>query len=327
MFVVGAGASSELNFPVGTTLKTRIKQVLRSLYGNKFSTSSSYDIQQAFDEIAHQQCNIESGKLTTACRQICQNIDMANSIDVFLDSHSDNEHIAIAAKIAIFQIIAEAERQSPLFVEKGKTFDSSLISETWYTKLWAILHQGIRQDNVEDIFSNCSFIVFNYDRCIEQFFYLAVTNFYGLSPSHSEQILSRLNVIHVYGSLGDLNEYEYGSYAPEDLVTSTSRIKTFFEQAQSDLLTRIAQAEERADRIVFLGCGYNPMNMKLLKSAVPDRVKVKKVDGTCLHMSSEAVNAVTRSLESIYRGGNPGSNLLDASCASFLDRLYLQYLA
>ena len=46
--------------------------------------------------------------------------------------------------------------------------------DTWLVKFMYMLGRGVPKENVREIFDNVSFIVFNYDRCVE--FFLRNTN-------------------------------------------------------------------------------------------------------------------------------------------------------
>ena len=68
-----------------------------------------------------------------------------------------------------------------------------------------MLVRGVPKENVSQIFDNVSFIVFNYDRCIEHFLLFVLQNAYGISDREAGKILvEKLRIIHPYGVVGDI---------------------------------------------------------------------------------------------------------------------------
>jgi hypothetical protein len=67
--------------------------------------------------------------------------------------------------------ILEAENKSSLYFnpQSHQTIAFSDNAETWLVKFMRILSQERRLEDVEKIFDKVSFIVFNYDRCLEHF--------------------------------------------------------------------------------------------------------------------------------------------------------------
>jgi hypothetical protein len=54
------------------------------------------------------------------------------------------------------------------------------------------------------LFENASFIIFNYDRCLEQFLVNALPRLYAISETEADSIVHNINIIHPYGSVGEL---------------------------------------------------------------------------------------------------------------------------
>jgi hypothetical protein len=49
-----------------------------------------------------------------------------------------------------------------------------------------------------------SFIVFNYDRCIEHFIFHAAQSYYGVDPGRAAQFVAAISFYHPYGSIAPL---------------------------------------------------------------------------------------------------------------------------
>ena len=98
VFIIGAGASREVNLPVGSDLKNQIAKSLRppSKGGEDklwealdFLTSRGYP-----GSFTIEQLNKASARIRDAMHQ-------AISIDNFLDVHADDETIVLCGKLAI----------------------------------------------------------------------------------------------------------------------------------------------------------------------------------------------------------------------------------
>jgi hypothetical protein len=46
--------------------------------------------------------------------------------------------------------------------------------------------------------------VFNYDRCIEQYLFHALQDYYGVSPHEASAMMASLKIFRPYGKIGDL---------------------------------------------------------------------------------------------------------------------------
>ena len=103
--------------------------------------------------------------------------------------------------------ILEAEKASKLFVDTSTGYDQidmGPIANTWFVKFIQVLGRGLPKENVKNLFENVSFIVFNYDRCIEHFFLHAIQAVYGLRRDDAYEVLKTLDIVHPYGTLSDL---------------------------------------------------------------------------------------------------------------------------
>jgi hypothetical protein len=68
-------------------------------------------------------------------------------------------------------------------------------------------------------------VVFDYDRSFERFFFLRLKQLYGLTDGEANASASRLEVVHVHGSLGDcaFRNVPYNVTAPtSDLIRKAS---------------------------------------------------------------------------------------------------------
>src|SRR5262249_36707437 len=104
-------------------------------------------------------------------------IALAQSIDDFIDLHRTTPYLVQYGKAAIVKSILEAEHQSRLYFKTPagpEIFSPEGIADTWFVKFMHLLGRGIPKQDAREIFDHVSFIVFNYDRCVEHFLFHAL---------------------------------------------------------------------------------------------------------------------------------------------------------
>ncbi len=273
VFVVGAGASSELGLPLGTTLKGQIRDIVSFRPNQGFLDQ---DVTRAVSQMAQGNHNVFSDYYHAAAL-ISTGIEHVSSIDNLLNIHQDNNFVVRLGKIAICIAIRRAERNSALAkfakeilqnttnpTELQKTYESS-----WYVPFGELLTQGATLNNIDSIFDDISIVTFNYDRCIEFFAERLIGGTYG-TGSRSRQVSERLEVLHAYGQIGPLYGqgkevmHSFGRADGIDFVSLSAGIKTFTEAVESEVGDRIKQRIREAKTIVFLGFGWLPQNLELL---------------------------------------------------------------
>jgi hypothetical protein len=115
LFVMGAGASTEFNFPTGAALMNIIKEKL--VYDEaKFSLSDAA-IHRAL--LTHVNRTLPGAPViyglsdyVDAARQIVRAMPLSASIDTFMDDHRTDARIQLCGKLAIVKAILEAEGTS-----------------------------------------------------------------------------------------------------------------------------------------------------------------------------------------------------------------------
>ena len=209
--VVGAGASVEVGLPTGEGLTTKIAESLNFHSGIPPSrlSAGSDTILRAIKKSAADMQNREEvlERLFQAAKLIHGAMPLAPSIDNFINSHRDNKEVEICGKLAIVQAILEAERQSDLFLELDPpqtSLDVSSLGGTWFNAFVQLLTENCTFEEIPERLNNITFIVFNYDRCIEHYLYFALQAFYGISGRDAAGAMSRMKVLHPYGSIGGL---------------------------------------------------------------------------------------------------------------------------
>lgn len=205
LFVVGAGASAEVEFPVGGQLARIISSKLniQTDHGQVTSTGDP----ELFQQI-HRTFQPEINDYIKAALLIRDGVRLSGSIDDFLDIHNTDLRVQRVGKAAIVRAILQAEKSSKLYVDQSNIYnklDYSRIDDTWYMKFIRLLGRANSLANAATIFDNIAFIVFNYDSCIEHFLINALQQLYGISREDAAKTINRLTIIHPYGMVGLLD--------------------------------------------------------------------------------------------------------------------------
>jgi hypothetical protein len=300
VLVVGAGASKEFSLPTGWELKERIRLLLsmgRDELGNP--NGGSPKGHQAIREIIRSRglrFNEFSESYYAAAKSICNNMAIAPSIDNFLDTHRENESIIDLGKYAIAHLILEGESNSLLYVDKSNNYnmlDLSAVAQTWLGRLFTRLVSGKDYSAFVESLERIKFVSFNYDRCIQQFLWYAVRIYFEKSAEEVQELVSRLDIEYVYGSIGkfEVQENGFSSFGDQsDLFSASKSIKTFTEGTAPELRSKIEGSVTGAKAIVFLGFGYLPLNLEALFGG--GRFEVGGIFGTAKGLSSFTLDDV-----------------------------------
>ncbi len=282
VFVVGAGASTEAGLPTSDRLTNKIAKIVP--IANKRDTSLTDGDKKVHQALLHHVGRAHLGPYYNAGRQIADAMPQAASIDSFIESRKDSKEIEICGKLAIVKSILDSERKSLLYVDfytGGAKLNFARVEETWYGRFWKLLVDGIDENAVDDIFHYVSFVIFNYDRCIEHYLFHSIQNYYGFDADKAAVIMKSLRIFHPYGQVGTLpwqkrggtTAYGENDVHPIELLTLSGEVKTYTEQTEGDKeLVAMRQLMGSAERVVFLGFGFHLQNMELIQPTKPHRI-------------------------------------------------------
>lgn len=312
--VVGAGASKEANLPIGTELKHKIARALDIRFDNGTTTRISGDdrIINAYRLLAQTSTGLRGdiNPHLNAGRMISAAMPQAPSIDNFIDAHRGNPLIAECGKLGIARCILEAEAASSMRVDNRNSYnklDFKLLENTWYNIFFRLLVEDCRVQDLAKRLARVAIVTFNYDRCIEHFLHASLRNYYGVSIEEATELLQQIRIYHAYGWLGPLDWLDqpgavaYGAEPdPQRLISIAAQLKTFTEgtdESHSDIVA-IRKTLLTAERLAFLGFGFNPQNLDLLFGAPGATVAVRytPVFATALGLSESDVEAIAEDL-------------------------------
>lgn len=333
VFVVGAGCSYEYGLPVGETLKRLIVDRMSSLSrAQRQSGMEPYDelMLNAVRRLAHQEpgdAANQVGAWLEAAGKIARGLPHATSIDRYLAFRSDDQRIVQLGKLAIVQSILEAERASSLDASPLDHVEIGRIAHNqphWLGQVFGRMQEGVAgKARITDLFRNVTFVSFNYDRCIEHYFYNAIVEYGDFSDSEAASAMVELRIIHPYGRIGALPwdidvsqplkaDYGVELSSSEHLLSLASGIRTFTEGAHDDQHRPTHEALLQAEQVIFLGFSFLDQNMDML---TPNgRCSGTAVSGTVYNESpsnQELARSLVRSMLSGRTGGAPDGLQID----------------
>ena len=277
MFVVGAGASNEVNLPVGSTLRKIIYDKVDFRADDVGRRDPLHGDNKLFEWIRRHYGN-SANNYFNACGRIRAGILTSASIDDFLDVHRDDREMMECGKVAIAHAILEAEKSSHLSYDAQNaynTIDFSRLEKTWYMGFFRLLHEGLSKADRHDIFKNATVISFNYDRCIEHFLVHALAAHYLIDRQEARELVRQLPIYHPFGSVGDYlgstrEQVQFGLADIRELNQITKNIKTYTERITDDeSLAQMRSAVTNAHVVVFLGNAFQRSNMRLITPKEP----------------------------------------------------------
>ena len=250
VLVVGAGASVPYGFPTGAKLRTEIIDLVE-----KASSTSS-----------------NKGELHRLVEDLCGKQILADfardfkdspreSIDIFIGGRPE---FATVGKAAIAAVLCAYERGDKLYGFRER------LDDDWLQSLFNnYLNRSVSIDEFGE--NNLKIVTFNYDRSIEHRFTMALKSTYGCSIQEAKKAASKIEIIHVHGQLGGYFETD-GLPVVEFTPTTTEKkiknvvesISYFFEDCEELRLEKIRKTLASAERVAFLGFGYDQVNLHRL---------------------------------------------------------------
>ena len=335
VFVIGAGASVEFGeqMPVGSALATMIRECLTAELANHRRGGDTPIIDALSRSGFH-------GQHEEAMRRIRDGITTKESIDDFVDEWKDVPFLPEVAKASISYCIASSESATKLAelsppgtnfpalgrLERPMTGNApdraGILANLRNTWLGCILryHNGrARRRSFLDAIQDTSFVVFNYDRCIEQYLWHNLTTSLAVPPAEAREVLLSVPILQAFGSIGQLPElgghHPFGSHDPSHIYASATQIRTYTESAEGFVGDRIASVISSAEKLVFRGCAYHEQNLDLLFPNGPNGIA--DLWGTCFGIRPRKLEELNSYFEPLAR---TMPNLVGATAGEMLEK-------
>lgn len=335
VLVVGAGASKEVGLPVGSELKGTIAQMLNIKFAN-LNTQSSGEVEITDALRSHvREADNPSRDINPylyAGWRISEAMPQSLSIDNFIDAHNDDERIEVCGKLAIVRAILHEERRSLLFFSRMQDKHAPnyrKLENTWYIKFWQLLTEGCTKEDIAQRLGGVSFIIFNYDRCIEHFLYHALQTYYGVTDTEAAELLSAVRFFHPYGKVGPLpwekvdGTVEFGAnVGGGKLLSASTKIRTFTQRVQDETsIHEVRDLLSNADKVVFLGFAFHSMNMKLIEPSLSK--EGLKVFATAFKISDSDCSIIRENIIEFFKNKELEVTLRNnLPCGAFFDEYW-----
>lgn len=283
VLVLGAGASLDFGYPLGQKLKDNITR----------GTEADDNLYSSLIRIGHPPKSIKAfhNALFRAGR---------SSIDAFLE-HRARDFILIG-KQAIAASLLLLQQDKNLFPSTSPVTGEN----NWYQYLFEKMNTGFDSFHLNKI----AFVTFNYDRSLEHYLFESLKNLYGKSDPEVAAVLQKIPIIHVHGQLGNLpwqKNTRNGPYIPYvkttdegHIVNAASGIQIVSEQ--EDVTANFAPAIrelQSAQRIIFLGFGYNSTNLARLSL---DHTSTTFFSGSAYKFTHREINDLAGDSAGLFNG-------------------------
>jgi hypothetical protein len=327
--VIGAGASKEVGLPVGSELKNIISSDLDIKFDDfgREQKTGSHQIYSAITSIARMNNERTTREYIDACWKISNAMPQAISIDNFIDAHKGDAKIELCGKLAIASSILKAEKSSDLFIDQSNVYnkiDFTRTQKTWFNSFFQLITENCTADNLASRLSSITLIIFNYDRCIEQFLYHALQNYYPINKTRAKELVNLIEIYHPYGSIGNLpcladGGVDYGAEVYTSILLDVyKKIKTFTEGTDPDSspIQKIRKSIADCEILIFLGFSYQKQNLRLIK---PTKEELEysvssKCYGTSLGLSKSSVVSIIDELSDFSNLSKENIFISDIDC-------------
>lgn len=294
VLILGAGASVPYKFPTGRGLLDIICDAIR---GESAGPSAGKLVETG---------RVESDLISRFREHLYKSGQQ--SVDALVERLPEFLEIG---KLTIAQALVPLERHEQL-IARGR------LTNSWYQLLYNKMDSGF-----DDFGENrLSILTFNYDRSIEEYLFTALKFSYNRDDEATKEVLRRIPIVHLHGQLGVHPAMSddpsisrgYGSN-PDDFEKAAEGIKIISDVDPDDDDFRLAHdLLSKAERVCFLGFGYNEMNITRLKLTAQSN---RTFFGTTYKLGDGQIEDARRLLPDEYQGsirlGPPGHD-----CYQFL---------
>ena len=302
LFILGAGASKPFGYPTGIELREIILRM-----------SVLPDVVSALTPVNEESTWYEKSVLKFISEFLKSSV---YSIDYFLEKRPEFTEIG---KMSIAACLIGYEKDQEL---------RNHANGNWYMYLYDRLKSSFEDFDK----NNISFITFNYDRSLEQFFHNALKSTFNKSNQECADKLKEIPIVHLYGHIGllpwqlqDSNDEICFPYTQEvtkqRVVNALKTLKLINSERRiedSEEFKAAYKLIETAQRIYFMGFGFDEVNL--------ERLDIKLMGGKSLIATAYGLDASTqkRVTQDFQTRANSDIFLDDKNVLALL-KDYLQY--
>jgi hypothetical protein len=244
VFVLGAGASHPYGLPLGRQLYQAVLDQFGTMTALRLAVA-------AMTGLASNQID----GFINALRY-----SGLRSVDAFLERRTEFVDVG---KVLMAAELLSRENQEALWAA----------DENWMQYLYARMVTARLEEFAQN---EVSFITYNYDRTLEHFFLVSLTNTYGAEVNDCADVLRKVAMIHLHGRLGYLHWQSSKDVVPfqtggplslQTLETCRREIRIVHEDIadREEDFKRARELLQKARRIYLMGFGYASQNVERLK--------------------------------------------------------------
>ncbi|MFV8257516.1 hypothetical protein ACNQKP_06915 [Bdellovibrio bacteriovorus] len=337
LLIIGAGAHVPYDMPSGHALRAEIKKLytyndyinfsiqprdeVGKLKWNILKTAMSLNVLSTAERNSNKKV-FDTGLSETHYKQYFElflksfSESHVLSIDTYLSNVQKEEDefirevFKLFGKLTIACVIQAFESSSPL---GGRRDD-------W---IHHFINSFVRK-SPNDLFKFFpKIITFNYDRIFERMLFTHLTEFHKFSHLKAKTEIEQLNILHVYGSLGDYVEWQEITELPNFFESAIANIKVIGED-RSDMKQvedEIREKYKRANRIYFLGYGFDEDNNRLLRTSFgfDDWEINKEIYSTSIGIRKSDLSRIKKTLNTTKMISRlPDRTMREVSCSDLL---------
>ncbi len=196
------------------------------------------------------------------------------------------------------------------------------IEKDWYRHICNLLLGNSREDfPVKDV----AFLTYNYERSLEYYLTTAMKSSYNLGDERSaEKLRRKVPLVHLHGNLGplpwqvgDSDHVPYGTHkgllSLEEVRLAAESINIIYDDEieKSAALKEAHSILRTAGKLVFLGFGYDPVNLERLKLSENIQSAIQ-IEGTAHRKTAKEIRGIRALLfASVGKGKCSSVNLRD----------------
>jgi hypothetical protein len=286
LLIVGAGASVPYGYPAGLQLKEELCNP------------------KNLDDLENRYYKVHARGLELFCQHF--SASQQNSIDTFLAKRGGDEigkqpsgaHMTFGTygscgKLAIACRLIKCEIPEKLREPE---------EDHWLQYVWQFISDVATETEFKN--NQLKVISFNYDRVIEQYFQSSIEHTFtsngSINGKEATELRKFIEIVHVYGNLQDLEDRDYGKM-PSDIqkVADCIRVIPEARDANDEHFKRAKELIEWADKICFIGFGFDKTNMSRLGFPNYD-LSGKKICGTAFNMKDSEISVAEKLLGSKF---------------------------
>jgi hypothetical protein len=276
VFVLGAGASAPYGYPIGKVLRDKIIELGGDGRLHAAFTSSTDFI------------NLETGIDKDLSPDFSDRFSKTNPFFNLAETFTRSAQLTIDEFLRTHKSITDLGKFMIAYVLLSSESVRSLMTVSWCQLIWDRLVRG--KNSPEEVSPNIAFVTFNYDTSLEYIFSEAIKHtFMNADNKDVSSFFSSVPIFHIHGKIkifpwenrgrGNFERIGLSSFSNKEMVEMSKGITLFHEAGEENVENMAKQIIEVAENVVFLGFGFDPINVSKLNQFRPQWVPAMVTGG------------------------------------------------